>query len=497
MSAPAAWYDNPDNEAQLRYWDGSAWTAHFAEKLPAPVAASTFRDVEVEPASVAAPAPAMQATAPAARRTSRFSRRQLIIGGALAFLVLIISFSGGFGALLVLAGLVALGVGAFVLVTGRRSLLRLASRKVGAGVLAGGLIVAMIGGGVNAATNPAAGRSSVEAAPATTGNAEPTMAPTPTASAKPTPAPTPTAPVSTVELDPAVAEAPLGNASVATASFSSSVPAIDLLGTIAIKGRAPKTGYARTAQFGTAWLDVDRNGCDTRNDILARDLADEVLEGPCKVMSGTLLDPYTAKTISFLRGNTTSTLVQIDHVVPLMDAWQKGAQQLTYEQRVTFANDPLNLLAVDGPSNSSKGAGDAATWLPKNTSFRCAYVARQVAVKATYGLWMTQAEHDAIAKILGSCPGEMALTSQFTPMPAPAPVVVEEQPIAPAPAPAQPVIEDAPEQPAPAPAPVAVAVAVAYANCDAVRAAGAAPIHSNEPGYSRKLDRDGDGIACE
>lgn len=130
------------------------------------------------------------------------------------------------------------------------------------------------------------------------------------------------------------------------------------------------------------------------------------------MLSGTLANPYTGKTIDFVRGNTTSLEVQIDHVVALMNAWETGAQQLTQAQRVSLANDPLNLMAVDGPTNSREGAGDAATWLPPQKSFRCAYVARQLSVKATYGLWVTQAEHDAIARILASCPDEPAVTSR-------------------------------------------------------------------------------------
>ncbi|MFF2632232.1 DUF1524 domain-containing protein [Microbacterium sp. NPDC058021] len=179
----------------------------------------------------------------------------------------------------------------------------------------------------------------------------------------------------------------------------------EVLATLQVKGRAPQTGYDRD-EFGQRWFDVDRNGCDTRNDILARDLTEATLAGSCKVVSGTLLDPFTGQTIPFVRGQDTSAEVQIDHVVALSDAWQKGAQQLTAEQRTAFANDPLNLLAVDGSANAQKGDGDAATWLPANTTFRCAYVARQVAVKAVYGLWVTQAEHDAIARVLQACPGE-------------------------------------------------------------------------------------------
>jgi hypothetical protein len=171
-----------------------------------------------------------------------------------------------------------------------------------------------------------------------------------------------------------------------------------------VKGRAPKTGYDRDDKFGTAWVDMDQNGCDTRNDVLARDLIATTKAGDCRVLSGTLADPYTGTSISFERGETTSSLVQIDHVVALSNAWQTGAQQLSAERRYEFANDPLNLLAVDGATNSSKGDGDAATWLPPNASFRCAYVSRQVSVKAAYDLWVTAAEHDAITKVLATCP---------------------------------------------------------------------------------------------
>ena len=177
-----------------------------------------------------------------------------------------------------------------------------------------------------------------------------------------------------------------------------------VLETLDIKGRAPKTGYDRDDKFGTAWVDMDQNGCDTRNDVLARDLIATLKSGDCRVLSGTLADPYTGTSIAFVRGETTSSLVQIDHIVALSNAWQTGAQQLTVERRYEFANDPLNLLAVDGATNSSKGDGDAATWLPPNSSFRCAYVSRQVAVKAAYDLWVTQAEHDAIATVLAGCP---------------------------------------------------------------------------------------------
>ncbi|MET8865363.1 HNH endonuclease family protein [Nonomuraea sp. NPDC004580] len=177
------------------------------------------------------------------------------------------------------------------------------------------------------------------------------------------------------------------------------------LGELEVKGRAPKTGFDRD-KFGPAWSDVDRNGCDTRNDILKRDMEDETFKSgthDCIVLTGTLQDPYSGKTITFKRGQTTSSAVQIDHLVPLSDAWQKGAQQWSATKRKEFANDPLNLLAVDGPLNGQKSDSDAATWLPPRKAYRCAYIARQIDVKAKYGVWVTSAEKDAMKGILDSC----------------------------------------------------------------------------------------------
>ena len=172
------------------------------------------------------------------------------------------------------------------------------------------------------------------------------------------------------------------------------------------KGRAAKTGYTRD-QFGPAWADVDRNGCDTRNDILKRDLSNEVFKeksNPCVVLSGKLVDPFSGETINFVRGSVTSMEVQIDHVVALSNSWQTGAFKLPADQRKALANDPLNLLAVKGKLNSQKGDGDAATWLPPLKSFRCDYVSRQIAVKMKYKLWFTAPEKEAMIRILKSCP---------------------------------------------------------------------------------------------
>lgn len=251
--------------------------------------------------------------------------------------------------------------------------------------------------------------------------------------------------------------------------------AIAVLQTLPVKGRAPKTGYDREV-FGPAWADTDGNGCDTRNDILRRDLTDSTTDADgCTVRTGWLADPYSRDWVWFVRGVDTSEAVQVDHVVALSDAWQKGAQQLDADERAAFANDPLNLLAVDGALNQQKGDGDAATWLPPNKGVRCEYVARQVAVKHRYDLWVTAAEQQAITRILTSCPGQPlpSGTDGIT--------VVPDEP------------RPAPDSPAAAEQPVAGG----YRSCTEARGAGAAPLRRGEQGYAAHLDGDGDGVACE
>ncbi|MFF3410777.1 HNH endonuclease family protein [Streptomyces sp. NPDC002742] len=173
---------------------------------------------------------------------------------------------------------------------------------------------------------------------------------------------------------------------------------------LAVKGRAPKTGYTRE-RFGTAWADTDANACDTRDDILKRDLKEVKLsDGKCRVSRGVLEpDPYGGKDVTFVRGRS---LVDIDHLVALSDAWQTGAKYWDASKRIALANDPLNLRAVGASANRSKGDGDTATWLPPNKAYRCTYVAAQVAVKKKYGLWVTSAEKAAMKKVLGGCPGQ-------------------------------------------------------------------------------------------
>ncbi|MCL2094813.1 HNH endonuclease family protein [Candidatus Saccharibacteria bacterium] len=189
----------------------------------------------------------------------------------------------------------------------------------------------------------------------------------------------------------------------------------DLLDQLDIKGKAPRTGYAR-AEFGDGWGRLD--GCDMRNIILARDLTNITLhewqpgeprDRACLVLTGTLNCPYTNTTIDFTRG-VNSSAVQIDHVVALSNAWQTGAQNLTREERIAFSNDPLNLLATDGPANMQKADHDAAGWLPPNRAFRCHFIARQISIKHRHNLWVTSAERDTMIRILDTCPDQPAIT---------------------------------------------------------------------------------------
>lgn len=263
----------------------------------------------------------------------------------------------------------------------------------------------------------------------------------------------------------------------ATRSTDLSGDAETLLATLSVKGRAPMTGYSREA-FGSSWSDTDTNGCDTRDDVLTRDLANPLYEtdASCVVVAGDLADPYTGTTIHFTRGD--GDLVDIDHVVALGNSWATGAFRWDASKRLEFANDPSNLLAVDASANRQKGDGDTATWLPSNKDYRCAYVARQIWVKATYGLWVTPPERDAMTHVLARCPGQDLPTSG--------------SPGTPTRTSAQVRTTGEPQRSS-----STNAGSTSFANCDAARAAGAAPVHRGDLGYSLRLDRDGDGTGCE
>lgn len=306
--------------------------------------------------------------------------------------------------------------------------------------------------------------------------------------------------------------------------------ATQALDKLAVKGRAPKTGYSRR-QFGTGWVDADHNGCDTRNDVLRRDLKAYTTKAGtrgCVVLSGTLSDPYTGATIKFVRGQGTSSAVPIDHVVALADAWQKGAQPLSPARRQAFANDPLNLLAVGRSVNLAKRDSDAASWLPPAKGYRCAFVARQVAVKTKYQLWVTEAEREVIRRILSTCPSQTLPKSSPIPlgggpdMVAPKPRSTTKptpgsRPSAKAPprpftrtprATAQPtprpIKPTATPRPTPQPKPTPAAKPThnrldpRYRTCKLAKSEGYGPYRRGvDPEYDWYRDADHDGIVCE
>ena len=193
----------------------------------------------------------------------------------------------------------------------------------------------------------------------------------------------------------------------AVTEINEDVPlASDVLEKLEVKGRAPKTGYSRD-EFYSGWPTVE--GCNLRQKILKREFGDSAVLDGCNVVAGEYDEPYTGEHKKYTAREEISKGVQIDHVVALSDAWQKGAQYMEREVRYSIATDPLNLLAVDAAANEKKSDGDAATWLPPNKRFRCQYVARQASVKYKYGLWVTEAEKDAILQVLFNCPNEPAI----------------------------------------------------------------------------------------
>ena len=293
---PAGWYPNPQNRAERRYWDGSNWTNQTAPNSSGPSA---------QPRQVGA---------------------ATWVGIAVTALLLIIAMSTGFGPFLVMVGIIAAATATYTLISLRRGWAHLPkSRPIAGGILGGAIVLALIGGGISSAAE--AGPPSNNAAHSTPRSATPTPTPT-VASDEP--------------LDPAT---PIESSTGPVVSIpnrgSTTGSALSIRDTLPIHAAESGDTYARTTDFGTAWIDVDHNDCDTRNDILSRDLTDVVKSGTCKVLSGNLADNYTGAELSFTRGETTSALIQIDHVVPLLDAWLTGAQELSLSQRISLANDPI------------------------------------------------------------------------------------------------------------------------------------------------------------
>lgn len=459
MSAPAGWY--PTSDGQLRYWDGVQWTRHLA---PSP--AGQPRNHYSQPAD------RISALAPNRGRFVGVGPATWCGIGGLSLVALLGAASAGVSGLFSLAGVYVLLVAIVALIRGRVGWAGLRSRAAGSVAIGVALALAAVGG---ATANPpqdppATGALSAQApSPSTQHSSASSQAPTSTAknasqAGTPTAMPTPSA-----------SKAPL------TPTTAAKGTALAAVAKLAVKGRAPKTGYSRE-QYGQAWFDTDRNGCDTRNDMLRRDLTDRDMKNWCKVLAGTRSpDPYTGKKVRFVVGGGSE--IDIDHVVALSDAWQKGAATWKAGKRLAFANDPLNLLAVDAGANRSKGDGDVATWLPPNKSYRCDYVARVVSVKVKYQVWVTPAERDAMIRVLSGC----ATTALPSPGPAPTTAALPKTP---------PQATQQPTPTPPAPEPKAPSN-VYYENCDAVRAADADPIREGQPGYARHLDRDGDGVGCE
>lgn len=188
----------------------------------------------------------------------------------------------------------------------------------------------------------------------------------------------------------------VGNSVVPDGSLS------DLDNLVVNDNPTPPEKYNRVEQFGPAWKDVDHNGCDTRNDILARDLRDiSGRRNACVITAGHLPDPYSGTWIDFSKKDASK--VQIDHVVALENAWQSGAYKLTQEDREALANDPNNLLAVNGHDNMAKGSKSADQWMPPNADYACTYASKQVQIKSHYALTVTSSEKQALADALATC----------------------------------------------------------------------------------------------
>jgi len=446
--APPGWYA-PDagQPMRLRYWDGTAWTQHHHDATPAPAPSRPPLPPPAAQTRIAQPGPSAQPMQPAQPKQTGLppwltSWPAILVGFVLCFV----------------PGLVLLWL---------RPTSPAKVKVIVSGAAFSAMILAFAAPDAltQRTAEVAGGPSPIAAPPAATTSQAPTPTPTPSpTSATPTPTPTPTQSATTTK--PAAKSAAL----VALASLK-------------VKGRAPKTGYARE-MFGPAWVDVDRNGCDTRNDMLITTLDDRTMSGSCKVLSGTLADPYTATTILFVRGGASE--VDVDHLVSLSDAWQKGATPWPYAKRVAFANDPLNLQPTDASANRQKGDGDAATWLPPNKAYRCAYVARQIAVKKKYGLWVTGAERDAMVRVLRSCP------DQALPGPGPQPTIASNT-------------GGPPPGSTPKPTPKPTATKPASGSLDprfstwkeAIAAGYSDYVEGVDPEYYWYIDRDNDGVVCE
>jgi Protein of unknown function (DUF1524) len=188
------------------------------------------------------------------------------------------------------------------------------------------------------------------------------------------------------------------------AAAAAALDALPVAAKTSLDGYDRDCGSGGGCVFGPAWADIDRNGCDQRNDVLHRDLAEvEVRDGTqgCVVIAGVLDDPYSGETVQFAK--ETAAEVPIDHVVPLAAAWVQGAAGWTAEERRLFANDPANLMATTREQNSSKGDSTADEWVPEHRDYGCSYATVVVTVKHTYSLSVTSDEAAALESLLATC----------------------------------------------------------------------------------------------
>lgn len=412
-------------------------------------------------------------------RTWQPGRRLVITGSAVLFIAALGLLAGVSGAL-VLGGIAAALAGIIGLI--RPGWVGVPTR-IPTGITAGAGVVLLVAG---AAIAPPAGPTVAPPPSASVSvSASPSPSPTKplpsTSSTQSTPAPTVQStrqPAPTPE--PPTTHRPTRTSTPSAGRKPAAGTALAGLADLTVKGRGPKTGYTRD-QFGAGWA-TRPDGCTTRQTVLRRDLANVKLlaADTCIVLAGRLNDPYTGAAITAKTTNIDD--LEADHVVALSDAWQKGARTLPPTQREVFANDLLNLQTTIGAVNASKGDGDAATWLPPNTSYRCPYVARQIAVKARYNLSVTKAEKAAMLRVLSRCP------NQRMPTTASARKVVDRNPTLVTPKP----------DPGPGTTPKGSKTDPRFPSCRAANAAGYGDYRrGHDPEYEWYRDNDHDGTVCE
>ena len=252
------------------------------------------------------------------------------------------------------------------------------------------------------------------------------------------------------------------------------------------------TGYNR--DLFQHWIDADGDGCDTRDEVLIAESVSRVSLGSnCSINGGEWVSVYDGKT------TTNSTTFDIDHFVPLKEAWDSGANTWDSSTRKAFANDldyAGSLIAVTASSNRSKSDRDPSQWLPQNTDFKCEYVFIWVEVKKRWGLSVDSNEKSALETASNGCElsaltfSETSLTAQ-----------VQKEPVVEQPAPEAPVVPAVPEVPAPPAEPVAPAAPALdpqFRTCGEANANGFGNyVAGVNPEYAWYQDRDHDGVVCE